>query len=260
MVGSSLCLSALSCLWIWLCVHGWRSSSFLVAKNLWVNIPRITAWVAGRSWILILSLCPYTILGLLTVGLLVGRKKPKLKQNELFCLRYFRLSIMFLENTPIDIDWYQLIIDTPINWIILVSIERGFCLGVIDICCEGLSVHCRMYSIFPGLYPLGVSSTPKMWQPKLSLGIDRWPLENKSTPAVNADVSEMGLTQMQKAFLQMQLCTWISQDGSVYAAVTKDLKFQQPTATEFASCSLCSASTVAWLRICSTSSFWDPEQ
>lgn len=33
----------------------------------------------------------------------------------------------------------------------------------------------------------------------------------------------MGLTQMQRAVLEMQTSTWISRDGLVYAAVTHDL-------------------------------------
>ena len=56
------------------------------------------------------------ILGLLlTIGLLLGRKKkkPKIKQNELFCLRYSYSGALLLENK-------SLLIETPISGIVLV--------------------------------------------------------------------------------------------------------------------------------------------
>ena len=62
------------------------------------------------------------------------KKKPKIKQNELFCLRYSYSGALLLENK-------SLLIETPISGIVLVvRMDQGFYLGTINIWAGGVFV------------------------------------------------------------------------------------------------------------------------
>lgn len=58
-------------------------------------------------------------------------------------------------------------------------------LGCIILCCQRLSMNCRMFSSsIPGLFPIGTSSnsSTQLWEPKMSPDIARCSLEGKTDP------------------------------------------------------------------------------